>query len=70
VEEGGAHRVVPYADALAAARAANLDLIAVQAGAAPPVFRLGSRGKRSYAAKARGPPPPQPDDPDDPGGAW
>ncbi len=62
VEEGGAHRVVPYADALAAARAANLDLIAVQAGAAPPVFRLGSRGKRSYAAKARRPPPPQPDD--------
>ena len=53
VAPDGAHRVVPYAEALAAAREGNQDLLCVQAQAEPPVYRLGSRSRLTYAVKAR-----------------
>lgn len=53
VAPDGAHRVVSYAEALAAARAGNQDLLCVQAHADPPVYRLGSRSRLTYAVKAR-----------------
>lgn len=50
----GGHTVMPYAEALAAARDAQQDLVCVQATASPPVYRLGSSSKRNYAFKVRG----------------